>query len=223
MPIGSLQRGGVSPAMNGSVAVIHLIDDDDEVRQALGTMLGAANRPFVSYARPESFLAAWRPDTEGVVLLNFRLGAETAWEVLKNFALQGIDLPVVVHSGDDEASVVVRTIRAGACDFLPKPVASERLLESLDKAMAEDAHRREPRQMRAVAAAKLAKLTPREIEVLRRLLLGERNKAVAQKLDIAPKTVEHHRAAIFRKLEVASLAAAALQYDAARGVAKQGL
>ncbi len=220
MPIAGTWRDAVSQARNGSFAVIHLIDDDDEVRQALGTMLGAANRPFVPYARPESFVAAWRPETEGVVLLNFRLGAETAWEALKNFAAHGIDLPVVVHSGDDEAALVVRTIRAGACDFLPKPVASERLLESLDRALAEDAHRREPRQMRAAAAAKLAKLTPREIEVLRRLLLGERNKAVAKKLDIAPKTVEHHRAAIFRKLEVASLAAAALEYDAARGVAR---
>ena len=196
--------------------MIFLIDSDEEVRAALGTLLTAAQRPFRTYPDVSQFLKTRDHAESGVILMNFRQGADTALGMLHVLRERGVDFPVVVHSGDSDTQQIVRTIREGAADYLAKPVQSERLLASLDAAQSEEDRRHEPRTVRLAALAKLAELTPREREVLERLLQGDRNKAAAAYFDIAPKTVEHHRAAIFRKLGVKSLAAAAIHYDAAK-------
>ncbi len=196
--------------------MIELIVDDESVRAVLTEQLAALGHAPRTYPSGADFLKSWQPEATGVALLSLRAGPEPMRTTLQELHAAGVDMPVVALAAEADVTQAVRTIRAGAFDYVVHPSTPERLASALTEALAEEARRDAIRQERLSAKKRLEELTAREREVLERLLLGERNKVVAERLRIAAKTVEHHRAAIFRKLGVGSLAEAALHYQAAR-------
>jgi FixJ family two-component response regulator len=141
-------------------------------------------------------------------------------DLQRRLAEQQITLPVILLSGHGDIPTAVRAIKAGALDFLEKPVNDELLLERICRALALDAQRRRERRVRAELAARLEQLTPREREVLEMVLAGTPNKQIAAELSIGVKTVEAHRKQLMQKMGVRRAVELARLVMRARGQAE---
>ncbi len=184
----------------GGVPLVLVVDDDAGARDSLVVLLEAAGHPAVDFPSAAALLGTDMAETAACLLVDIRLGdGEDGIALLETLREQGIRTPVVMVTGHGDVSLAVRAMRAGAADFVEKPYTTERLLEALSQAQAEGAGR-------ARAAAAIAGLTGRERDVLRGLVEGKSNKAIAVDLGISSRTVEAYRAAIMQKLRVRSLA-----------------
>ncbi|MDO9711793.1 response regulator transcription factor [Paracraurococcus lichenis] len=184
--------------MTGLPDLVVVVDDDAELRASIEFLLSTAGRRCLGHASAEALLAAGLPPGTACVVADVRLG-----EGIDGVALvealhrRGEPVPVVVITGHGDVPLAVRAMRAGAVDFIEKPFAAERLLA----AIVEAASRQAPADPAAAeAGARVAGLTPRERQVLQRLVAGEPNKLVAHGLGISPRTVETYRASIMQKL-----------------------
>ena len=203
---------GVSPRDCEGICLasqyVHVVDDDREVRRSLSFMLGSSqfqSRPFASGSDLVESLDELQP---GCVLLDIRMPEMDGFQVMAELANRGIDWPVVVMTGHGEVPVAVRAMKAGAVDFLEKPFEEEVLLGSLERAFTLLKERGERAERRRTAEQRIEVLTLREREVLRGLMAGLPNKALARRLDISLRTVEMHRANMMERLQVSSLAEA---------------
>ena len=184
---------------------IHIVDDDEAIRQSLDFMLRKAGHGVETYASGTTFLKAVTRDTRGCVLLDVRMPEIDGLEVQARLAERGITLPVVMLTGHGDVTLAVRAVKAGAIDFLEKPFERSVLLAAIDEAL-EQAGRNDRRRIVATeAVVRLAALTARERDVLDGLVLGRPNKLIAFDLGIATRTVEVHRANLMEKLEARSL------------------
>ena len=187
-----------------AVDVIHVVDDDAGVRDALSLLLTTAGFSVQAHDDAAAFLAVAGAAT-GCLLTDVRMPGIDGLELQLRLARQGVKLPVIVMTGQGDIPIAVRAMQAGAVDFLEKPVAEERLLSAIERALAESRRRQDTAAASARAADSLAKLTPREREVLDLLVTGLPNKAVANRLGASPRTIEVHRARVLGKLQVRSL------------------
>jgi FixJ family two-component response regulator len=192
---------------------IFVVDDDKAVRDSLSLLVDSAGLEVRTFASAEEFLAAFRPEATGCVILDVRLGGMSGPELHAELARRGCDLPIIYLTAHGDIPMTVRAMKGGAEDFLTKPIAGEELLDRLDKAVARDRVRRRQRDECAVRRQCIAQLTPREREILLLALAGHNNKAIARQLDISHRTVEIHRSHILAKtgktnmLELAEYAA----------------
>lgn len=188
--------------------LIHLVDDDEAIRHSASFMLRHAGFTVRTYRDGVQFLDEINPDEIGCVLLDVRMPVMDGIAVLSAMDEQGIDLPVVVLTGHGDVSVAVDAMKAGAIDFIEKPYEKQTLLAAISTAFdrIDDAVAYHDRASRA--RAKLSTLTPREYDVLERLVQGLTNKAIAADLSISARTVEIHRGHLMEKLEADSLSAA---------------
>lgn len=188
--------------------LIHLVDDDEAIRHSASFMLRHAGFTVRTYRDGVQFLDEINPDEIGCVLLDVRMPVMDGIAVLSAMDEQGIDLPVVVLTGHGDVSVAVDAMKAGAIDFIEKPYEKQTLLAAISTAFdrIDDAAAYHDRASRA--RAKLSTLTPREYDVLERLVQGLTNKAIAADLSISARTVEIHRGHLMEKLEADSLSAA---------------
>lgn len=187
---------------------VHVVDDDREVRRSLSFMLGAAHfqsRPFASGSDLVESLGELQP---GCVLLDIRMPDMDGFQVMTELASRGVDWPVVVMTGHGEVPVAVRAMKLGAVDFLEKPFEEEVLLGSLERAFDLLKERGEKAERRHAAEGRVSMLTVREHEVLRGLMAGMPNKALARRFAISLRTIEMHRANMMERLQVGSLAEA---------------
>lgn len=187
---------------------VHVVDDDREVRRSLSFMLGSAqfqSRPFASGSDLVESLDELQP---GCVLLDIRMPDMDGFQVMAELANRGVDWPVVVMTGHGEVPVAVRAMKAGAVDFLEKPFEEDVLLGSLERAFGLLKERGQKAERKRSAESRIGVLTSREREVLRGLMAGLPNKALARRLDISLRTVEMHRANMMERLHVGSLAEA---------------
>ncbi len=185
-----------------------MVDDDRDVRVAISFMLNASNfvaRPFAGGA---DLLENIRHLEPGAILLDIRMPGMDGFQVMDALLQREIDWPVIVMTGHGEVSIAVRAMKMGAVDFLEKPFGEEVVLAALKRAFAALSERAEKSDRQRESKARIAGLSPREIEVLRGLLAGLPNKVLARRLDISLRTVEMHRANMMSRLEVTSLAAA---------------
>jgi len=187
-----------------AVALIHVVDDDESMRTALLELLAAAGFESRGYASTGEFLLHPLPDRPGCVLLDVRLPGPSGLELQEALRRQHIALPVVFLTGHADVPTSVRAMKAGAVDFLEKPVRREVLLEALQRALAADASTRSLRAEAQGQSLRLAVLTPREREVFDRIVAGQRNKEIAVELGIALRTVKAYRAQLMTKLGVSS-------------------
>ena len=189
--------------MSAKIA-IHVVDDDAAIRDSLRVLLEASGFAVQTHATATALLAA-APDLAGCVLTDMRMPAMDGLELQRRLNEHGARLPVIVMTGQGDIPIAVRAMRAGAVDFLEKPLNDDRLLEAVRRALEASVRLAEARSNAAKALDLLATLTPREREVLDLLVTGLSNKAIANELGSSPRTVEVHRARILEKLHARSL------------------
>jgi two-component system response regulator FixJ len=187
-------------------ALVHIIDDDDAVRDSLALLLGTADLEVQTYASAVTFLAAAPQHASGCILTDVRMPDMDGLTLLRRLGEAGIRLPVIVMTGHGDVPIAVEALKAGAVDFLEKPFDDERLIAAIRNAL--DISRAVLSQAAANAdtIARMGSLTPRERQVLDLLVAGKPNKVIAFDLGASPRTVEVHRARVMEKMGVRSLA-----------------
>ena len=184
---------------------IFVVDDDDAVRESLAALLETAGYRTEAYASGTAFLEALDAVAGACVVLDIRMPGPDGLEVQRRLNARGAPLPVVIVTGHGDVAMAVQAMRAGAVDFIEKPVARDRLLESVARAVDAGRSARRDATERAAIAARLETLTAREREVLRQLVIGHSNKVAAHALGISPRTIEIHRRNVMAKLAARSL------------------
>ena len=187
--------------------LIHVVDDDESLRTALLELLQAAGFEACGYASTGAFLLQPPPDRPGCVLLDVRLPGPSGLELQSVLQQKGITLPVIFLTGYADVPSSVRAMKAGAVDFLEKPVERDTLLDALSRAIARDAAQRSASDAALKQRTRLSVLTPRERQIFDRVVAGKLNKQIADDLGIGLRTVKAYRAQLMQKLGVDSAAA----------------
>jgi two-component system response regulator FixJ len=185
--------------------LVHVVDDDAAVRDSLRLLLESAGLPVQTYDSAAAFLTAAQSLGVGCVLTDVRMPELDGLELQRRLAQLGVRMPVIVMTGHGDVPIAVEALKAGAADFLEKPFDDAQLLEAVSSALA--ASRRAGDEAAAIAEiiTRLASLTPREREVMDRLVAGQPNKTIAYDLGSSPRTVEVHRARVMEKMGARSL------------------
>lgn len=187
---------------------IYIVDDDDAVRASLHSLLSVRSDLVVrGFRSGDAFLEDADELDPGVLLLDFHMPGATGLDVLEALDGKGRFVPVVL-TGQGNVGLAVQAMKAGALDFLEKPYEADVLMQVIDNAFARLEENSHETARLSAAEAKIAKLSPRETDVLKGLIEGRSNKIIAYELDISPRTVEIYRANLMEKLEVRSLSEA---------------
>jgi two-component system response regulator FixJ len=196
---------------------VHLIDDDEAVREGLALLIGTVGLRVVAWADPQSFLQTFDREGIGAIVLDVRMPGISGLSVLDTLIAQGVDQPVIMLTGHGTVDMCRRAFKAGAAEFLEKPVNDEALLEALQQAVRQHVGSRQRQQADRAARERHALLSEREREVLALIVEGLTNKAIGRVLGLSPRTVETHRAHVFEKLQAPSLAQLIRRYAALVG------
>ncbi|WP_370233988.1 MULTISPECIES: response regulator transcription factor [Henriciella] len=188
--------------------LVHLVDDDEAIRHSASFMLRLAGYRVQTHKDGVAFLADLATLEQGAILLDVQMPHMNGLAVQKELNARGCEMPVVVLTGHGDVSVAVQAMKSGAVNFVEKPYEKQVLLDALSEAFSQLDSAARVALHKAEAEKRLAKLSPREMDVLRGLVDGLTNKAIANTLDISPRTVEIHRANLMEKLAVNSLSAA---------------
>jgi two-component system, LuxR family, response regulator FixJ len=187
-------------------ATIFVIDDDASVRDSINLILALKGMRTQMFSSAEEFLEAYRPEWRGCILTDLQMPKMTGLELQKTLHDRGILLPVVVLTAHGDVPTTRVAMKGGAFDFLEKPVDDEVLLDVLKNAIHEDLHRHAAERAEDATRSRLARLTPREREVLDLLVEGLSQREIAARLVISPRTVEVYKARMMEKLQCRSLA-----------------
>jgi two-component system response regulator FixJ len=185
--------------------IVYIVDDDPDFRQSLARLLEATGHTTASYASGELFLAVAPRLSDGCVLLDVQMPRMDGLAVLEAFRKVDMRAPVIVMTGHGDVAMAVRSMRAGASDFVVKPFDDEPLLAMIDRALVQPAPHHQDLEV-AQAIEQVAALSPREHQVLSGLLAGRPSKVIAFELKISIRTVEVHRARLMERLRVHTLA-----------------
>jgi len=187
-------------------STVFIVDDELAVRTAVARLLRSMGLAVAVFASPEEFIAGYDPDAPGCLLLDVAMPGLNGLELQQLLARRGGTLPIIFLSGRADVPISVQAMKAGAVDFLTKPVVDEVLLTAVRAAFDKDRLARRARAAAAELAARLASLTPREREVLEHVVAGQLNKQIAADLGTVEQTIKIHRARVMTKLKVQSVA-----------------
>ncbi|HEV2219883.1 MAG TPA: response regulator [Casimicrobiaceae bacterium] len=182
--------------------VVHVVDDDNAVRDSMSLLLGLRGYATRTFASGDAFLAEVDASASGCVLLDLRMPGVEGLAVQSALATRGIGMPIIVLTAHGDAASARAALKAGAFEFLEKPVDDALLGKTIEAALARDAQERALAGRREVLRRQLERLTPREREVLDRVVRGQHNREIALEFGISPRTVEVHKARIMDKLQV---------------------
>ncbi len=186
---------------------VHVVDDDASFRTAIERRLKKAGYVVATYASSQHLLERLPDEREpGCILLDVRIPGLSGPDLQDRLSRLGSTLPIVFLSGYADVATTVRTIKAGAEDFLTKPVPSEQLLRAIEQAMAHHETSRGQKQKLDALRELLGTLTPRERQVLERVVQGKINKQIAHELGATERTIKAHRHQVMEKMKVQSLA-----------------
>lgn len=188
------------------VTTVYVVDDDDQVRGGLDSLLRASGYAVQLFDSPDAFMRSPRPDSPGCLVLDIRLKGESGLDFQQRFREEGGGLPVILITAHGDVPMTVRGMKAGAVDFLPKPFRDDDLLSAVAQAVKIDVGRRSHRSEARDLAARYATLSAREKEVVGLVVSGLLNKQVADRLDLSIVTVKIHRGQAIRKMGATSLA-----------------
>lgn len=187
-------------------ARVFIIDDDDAVRASLRMLLETAGFEVADFAQADAFLAHCSHTSRGCIISDIRMPGLDGLQLQARLEQRGIRLPMIMLTGHADVPAAVQSLKAGAVDFMQKPFDPQRLIAQVCMALDLDATRRAASERQAQRDRLLARLTPREREVLACVARGHSNKAVAADLHISERTVELHRAHGMKKLELRNVA-----------------
>lgn len=186
-------------------ALIHIIDDDKGLRAAIADLLESVGYHVASYDSPTEFLQADIDGRRACLILDIRLPGVSGLDFQEQLRGQGCGLPIILMSGFGDVPMSVRGIKGGAIDFIEKPIREDDLLNAIARALEEGERRAALDQRQQDARQRFASLTPRERDVIERVLQGELSKQIAFSLSLSEVTVKVHRAAAMKKLNVRTL------------------
>jgi len=187
--------------------VVHIVDDDVDIRDALALLMRSAGLSAATFPSARDFLVRVTPRHSGCVVLDIRMPGMSGVELQAEMRKRRIELPIIFLTGHGDVALAVEAMKAGAADFIQKPLEEHRLVATVKNALERDASRQ-----RADGRAdeqpddRLASLSRREQEVLQEMLRGRQSREIAETLNISIKTVEFHRANIREKLGAANMA-----------------
>lgn len=184
---------------------VFVVDDDAAVRDALALLLGLKGYRTAIYGSAEDFLAAFRREWRGCLVLDIKMGGMSGLELQARLVAQGSELPIVVITGHGDAASARTAFKTGAIDFLEKPIDEAQLVAAVAAAFERDSSRRASRELGEEAAARMARLTPRERQVMDLAAAGRHNREIGETLGISPRTVEVYKARLMEKLQARNL------------------
>lgn len=185
---------------------VYLVDDDDAVRDALSLLLRTVGIDVRGFASPQAFLGALVALRPGCLILDIRMPMISGLKLQEQLNDRGLDWPTVVISGHGDIEACRRAFRNGAMDFLSKPVDEQDLIDAIQKGHAELDRRLQRASESSETRRLLARLTDREAQVLEMIAKGLTTRQIAEALDLSPRTVDSHRAAIGTKAGTTSAA-----------------
>jgi FixJ family two-component response regulator len=191
------------------LAKVYVVDDDEAVRDALALLLETAGFAVQGFASAQAFLAACDAESQGCIILDVKMPEMEGPALHRELLRRGILLPVIFLTAYGSITQSVQAIKAGALDFLTKPVDGNLLLERVQEAMNQSMARQESSEVHRELLSRLSTLTVREQEVMALAVTGLTNKEIALRLNISHRTVEIHRARVMHKTGAASLLALA--------------
>ena len=185
---------------------VFLVDDDEAVRDSLGLLMKSVGLTSRSFASAGEFLAEYDPDSSGCLVLDIRMPGMSGMELQQKLIEMRAILPIIFITGHGDIPMAVEAMQRGAVDFIPKPFRDHELLDRINKALEDDRKNRDALVEREEVEKCIAKLTPREKQVLELVVQGKANKVIAGDLAVSQRTVEIHRARVMEKMQSRSLA-----------------
>jgi two-component system response regulator FixJ len=185
---------------------VFVIDDNPGFRRSLQALLEAARLPVETFASARDFLERYDGRRPGCIVLDVRLRGESGLDLQEELRRRQVTLPIIVMTGYGDVPPSVRAFKGGAIDFRQKPVPPKKLLERIREALEIDPQARATAEQHAIVLDGIARLTPRQRQVMDQLALGSSSKEIAAALKISVRTVEVHRRVVLRKMGVSSVA-----------------
>src|ERR1700759_490868 len=191
--------------MREEVSLVYIADDDPSGREGVADLLRSVGLDVKAFASPQEFLDSKRPDVPGCLILDIRLPGPSGLEFQRMLVNSGIHLPIIFISGHGDIPMSVLAIKAGAIEFLTKPLHEQQLLDAVQAGIDRDRARRQEAKVIVELHRRINSLTPREREILALVVAGDRNKQIAGRLGLSEMTVKVHRSQIMRKMQAKSL------------------
>jgi FixJ family two-component response regulator len=205
--------------MKNDTPLVYLVDDDEAVRDALGMLFKSIGLPFAAYPSALDFLQHYDPARHACLVADIRMPGLSGLELQQRLNEHRAPIPVIFITGHGDVPMAVSAMKSGAADFIQKPFRDQDLIDRIHKALDQDRERRAGRAEEDEIRARIASLTPRENEVMQRVVRGQANKVIAMDLGVSQRTVELHRARVMRKLKMRSLAELVHAVDKINGTA----
>jgi len=190
---------GDKPIAKELSPTVFLIDDDDALRETMREMIEREGRPVEAFASGEAFLEAYRPGRKGCLLVDARLPGLSGTALLQQLKAENNVLPSIMITGHGDVSMAVEAMKAGAIDFIEKPVSPHKLLLAIESAMKIARNSMELSARRDAAAKRIAKLTTRQRQIMNLLIVGRTNESIAAEMNLSRRTVENHRSQILKR------------------------
>jgi two-component system response regulator FixJ len=190
----------------GNAPTVYVVDDDDGMRRAMDALLSTVGYKTAIFSRPSEFLANFKIDSPGCLVLDIRMPDMSGLELQQHLNLMGAMLPVIFITGHGDIPMAVQAMKEGAFEFIQKPFRDQDLLDRINHALKQDAENRNTVARRAEVLHRLESLTPRERQVMDLVVDGAANKVIAIDLDLSERTVEIHRAKVMEKMGARSVA-----------------
>jgi RNA polymerase sigma factor (sigma-70 family) len=184
---------------------VFIVDDDSAIRDSLSLLLGLKGYRTALYSSAEDFLASLRDDWRGCVLLDIKMGGMSGLDLQTKLKTRGVHLPIVFITGHGDTASARNALKAGADDFLEKPLDDVQLVSAVNSALERDAQRQAERVGDTEVAVRLSRLTPRERQVMELAAAGRHNREIGEALGISPRTVEVYKARLMEKLQARNL------------------
>ena len=184
---------------------VFVVDDDAAVRQYLQWLIESIGLGIMTFASAREFLDSYDPETPGCLVLDVRMPGLSGFDLQSELAERNVNIPIIMMTAYAEVPMAVRALHAGAIDFIQKPFDGQVLLDRVQQAVRQDHERRRLENERRGVQTRLARLTPRQRNVLDGLVAGKPSKVIAAELGLSPSTVDVHRSRIMERLEAQSL------------------
>ncbi len=185
---------------------VYVVEDDEAVRDSLELLLKSDGKAVKTYPSATDFLGDYSENMAGCIVLDIRMPGMDGMELQKKLNAKHSLLPIIFVTGHGDVPLAVDAMKEGAVDFIQKPYREEALLEKIEAALAQDREQRKTLGERQEIVRRIKTLTPRETEIMERMIAGQANKVIAIELDISQRTVEIHRSRVMHKMGTHSLA-----------------